>query len=444
LIRAFETAIPIATEWLALEAADPRQAAMRAAWAALAAPAHDAPVRGRVAYAGAAPGQKVFEREIAMARPLKIDLRAQVEAGQGRIWALLSSACPTAHEELASAGHTAAALTAAARFAQGDSARVDVQPWVDARGLGLLANAPAHDGQAAGDVAEAIGRALLAVAVDAPLIGDTREWMLAGREPSPHWDLALRIVSGGHPSHLLPWGTHAGLAGMAPASAQYALRALVRGRLRLAVLSNASEDQAEQLRDRLAALLVPLGPSLGECPKPVRPRVEAGEYVVQSGAAPEHDAGEALLLFPIRTARLPLAETAAALLELPGGWLERSILTPRIASRVRALAIGLPGQQAAFVIALTAPPQRLGEAVMQTRALVEQLGRTHFGQADLAALRAANAAHPPGLDPKVRLARLLADPAPAVTSAAVRDFFKKDLHPQRLVVVRPETDPGPE
>ena len=138
-------------------AADPRDAAERAAWWSLAGRSADAGddvhvslVVGIAAARDAGSSSPTASAEIrseidratmAWHAPV-VDGRSRVERGQGETWVLLASPCGTT-SEAADAGSGAAAATAAALQAQVTAGDVQVEPFVGTDGLGVLAHGPA-------------------------------------------------------------------------------------------------------------------------------------------------------------------------------------------------------------------------------------------------------------------------------------------------------------
>ncbi len=437
MLKRLQAAQPSSPELLPLEAPRAQDAASRAAWAALSGRYEAGPVHSQAVLFSEAPDLVSFEREMRAAQAPKLAPVSAVEAGQGRLWALLTSACPTAHEEMTTAGHTAAALATAARFATRDEPSAIVAPWAGQFDLGLVASLPAHDDGAAARLGELMGRALLAASSDAALVSDTRALLAVAEPPTPAWELALRLASDGHPSQLLPRGLGSAGNDFDVIRARDALRGFVDGRLRLAVLSNHNPQQATELAERLSELLSPLGPSSNACPKPAKPPRVGGEYLL------EQEEAEALLIFPLDADQLASARVAEVLLGGAGGWLERAVLDTGLARHAEAHALGVPNQRAALVIALSDEMERLGPAVMQVRALIDRLRTTRISPATLKRAVAALDVHQDLADPAHRLARLAQPKGKSPTPSQIERFFSEQLSESRLIVVRP-VPPSPQ
>lgn len=428
-----ERVAPRSAELLPLEAERSTAAAERAAWGAMASARPAGEPRFSFERLSSQSDSAAFEREVrAAALPLLEVVQAD-EAGQGRLWVLLTSRCPTVHEDSASAGHTAAALAAAARHAQGELHLGTVESWQSWRGLGLVASIPAHDAGAGARLAEALGRGLLAAASEERLIAETRRQLLGARPPSPAWEMALKLASDGHPSQLLPRGFAATAQDLQLPAATNALRRWLDGEIELAVLTNAGPGQAEQLAAHLKPLLFPLGPQSATCPKPEHPPQLSGEFSLSDA-----DPREAVLIFPLPLSELPGAEAAAVALNGSGGWLRRAVVEPGLAGAAEAFALGTRGGRAALAISLAAEAERLDSAVMQVRALLERLASTRWTKASLKRVATYLVGARDRSDPRVRLFGLLEQQAASKSAARLPGFFRTQLRQDRLIVVRPE------
>lgn len=430
-----EASTPLRTELLPLEAERASGAAERAAWAALSSRREPEQPRfafERVTVEGG--DAAALEREIRAAARPRFRVEQAHEPGQGRLWLLLTSRCPTVHEDAATAGHTAAALAAAARHAQSRLAAGSVEPWQSWRGLGLLASVPAHDGEAASRLAEALGRGLLAATTDERLIAETRRELLGANPPAPVWEFSLRLASDGHPSQLLPQGFAATAQDLQLPAASHALRRWLDGELELALLTNVEAGQAEQVVARLEPLLFPLGPQASACPKPEPPTALAGEFSLAS------DPNQAVLIFPIPVAELATAEAAVVALNGRGGWLRRAVVEPGLAGAAEAYALGTRGGRAALAISVVAQAETLQPAVMQVRALLDRLASTRWTTSSLARIEAHLAGARDRSDPRVRLSGLLEAPQEPLTGARLASFFRTQLRRDRLILVRPQPE----
>jgi len=425
---------PLDPAGAARRAADPVEAALRAAWGALGGRVEPGESQRRhILHSSSSPAKDLAAR-LAKPAELRIEPTFRTERGQGRSWVLLTSACPTAHEDTASAGHTAALILAAAGFAGSEQSPIRVEPWVSSEGLGLIASGPAgRDGQLEALVEE-MGRALLAADSDPSWQSVAREELMSARIPSPGWDFALRLASNGHPSQLVPAGVQGSLGQLTPSAGSRALRGFLGGELRLAVLTPAPQAGVRAAAERLQSLLLPLGTEQRSCATRTEVPNVGGLYL-----SSEASDDEAILIFPIHPKSVGVARAAADLLNLPGGWLDKAVLNPGLASSAQAMALGSGSGHAALALTVSAEPEVLMDAVAQARGLFQRLSRAQFGRAALASLRALRVGRAAaGNDPRHRLIALVTPPAPPVSEAMLRKFFRQELLEDRLVVVGPQ------
>src|SRR5690606_19582008 len=195
LQRAVEGARPTSPQRAALDASDPGLAATRAAWTALSGQLDAGPDRFVVTYYAAAPAGASLKKAFEAAEPSQIRLLSTVESGQGRIWAALTSPCPTAHEQLSTSGHTAAVFAAAARHAAGSDDQVQLEAWWSERGVALIGSVPSTHPDAAQRLGEALGQSALAAVSDPALVAQTRSALQDGAQAAASWELALRLGS---------------------------------------------------------------------------------------------------------------------------------------------------------------------------------------------------------------------------------------------------------
>ncbi len=439
LQRAVDQATPTSPQREALDASDPSLAAIRAAWTALSGKFEAGPDRFIVSHHTAAPEAADLEKAFESSAPPKLRVVSAVESGQGRIWAALTSPCPTAHEQLSTSGHTAAVFAAAARFGAPSTDRVQLEAWWSERGLALIGSVPSTHPDAAQRLGEALGQSALAAVSDPALVAQTRSALQDGAQAAASWELALRLGSDARPSLLLPYGTFGSLTQFDADRSRDALRGLLEGPATLAVLATDSE-QAEAVRKRLAERLMVLRPSEPQdCPAPTkRPGPAPGEYQVDPGFLEDGAAEElATLLYPLSPDDLEAATWVAALLGGREGWLSRAVAEAGLARDVQAHALGLKNGPAALVITLRADPEGLPDAVMQTRALIERLGQRRVIKSDVDRLRKVLARAQNFGDPRQRLLSLQGGPSDDVDVAALGELLRRGLDDQRLIVVRP-------
>jgi hypothetical protein len=452
-----------------LAAADPREAASRAAWWSLSATEPGAPPRSVTALGIPVPADRSprdnvsaatdpaadarFQAEIARAAASAATAGAErrflVERGQGELWLLLASPCGVAEEGALEAGFGALATLAALetrRRADG----VALDPWITADGIGLFAHAPFRDEREtpvdlARRVADAAARAFTATAPSADATAAARSAILdhlehrAGAQGSALAAFAA-AVSPDHPSWLEPFGLWSRVAGAGTEGVRLRAQALAQGPLRVAVLANADAAQAAAAGDALDRWLAPLaGPRVCHAGAPTAPRPGRTEARLPDGTP----LGQGLVGTPVPppgTAGRELAEITAAALDGPGGLLATALPDAGAAARIAG------GSRApTLVIDVRAASETLGATVADVKALLLRLATT-VTDADLA--RAAAAwelrEQEARADPRRRLADLWtftgaarAQPGPASrpSLAAWRAFLAAWIREAALVVV---------
>ncbi len=424
----------------ALSASDPEDASARAAWSALNRKTSQ-PERLWIRHASPSnpsAAALAFKQRFSEPPP-SIPTRTALEKGQGQLWALLTHRCPTQHESRARAGHTAAALLAAA------NADPQIEAWISPRGLGLFVRESAFEQDAADRLVERLARALALAERDPASVAVARQQLLKELPHAEAWNLGIELASGDHPSRLYPPGLAHSVARLSADQAQRALRDFLRGPLDLVVLSPTDEGLGQRIQRRLEQLLAPFIPApLARCsaaPKDLELKAIAGQYLVQSSDP------TAYLLWPIATAQLPTARTLADMLR--GGLLQRALRTPNLVREADAFVLGQDSGHAALVVSVTAPDQAgdgarpdkadaLEEAVLQARALMLRLQQgagldSHY-QAHVRAL----AEMPAAADPRQRLLNLWFAPTTPPKLATLRQFASDVLAEDRLILVRPK------
>src|SRR6185437_1059602 len=265
-----------------LRAADPREAAARAAWWSLSSADPAAPARWTAALgippvrdregaeaAAGAPADSRFYAEIvhALASSAGAEHRATVERGQGELWLLLASPCGVAEETAADAGQSALAVLAAVesrRLAED----VTLEPWITPDGIGVLAHAPARDEretptELARRVADAAARTLTAASPSPEAAAAARASALETieRRLGPQgtaFAAFAAAISPDHPSWVDPFGLWSPVAGAGAEALRLRALALAQGPLRLAVIANTDAAQAAAANDAVDRWLAPL------------------------------------------------------------------------------------------------------------------------------------------------------------------------------------------
>ncbi|HEX8791039.1 MAG TPA: hypothetical protein VF765_08795 [Polyangiaceae bacterium] len=459
------TASPDLGERLALDAADPRDAAERAAWWSLAgrAAGHERDARvglfvGVAVPRDAPPGaaapagdiRAAIDRATLAWHAPVVEARVRVERGQGETWVLLASPCGTLPEGAGDAG-SGAAVAEAAALQSGPGTDARVEPFVATDAVGVLAHGPARPGESPAAQARRIGdlaaRALAGEPLDPGATTRARTVLLARAGQLDARVLgALGAASApGHPSWVDPLGTALGIGSGSDDELALRAAAVRAGPLRVAVLANADTAQADaavRAADRWIARRPGEVRACTPAPTPVVPR--AGTYAVPlpAGATPE-----ALLGIPLPPgdddARVAATWIAAALggsdgllAHALGG--ASSGAASALANASSAAVLGAP-RAPVLAIRVAADDASLDAAVAQVRALLDRLRQGALREEDRAraAQSLARTALAASLDPRARTIELWrgASPSPAPSLEALRAFAASNLHDDGLVIV---------
>lgn len=458
---------------VARRSGDAREAAERAAWWALVdQAAASKPGGGSVTLvlpskrgvkedAGAilrdSLGAAVAKATMAWEKPV-LEARTRVERGQGEAWLLVGSPCGVDGESDAEAGLSAIFASAAAELSPGAHAASDIQvePWVAIDGVGLVAHGPPAPGESpaahARRLADAATRAFAAEPITT--FGRARADLLQrdARSDGPVIALLASQLAPTHTAWIDPWGSSEPIARSSDGSVLARIQSLRAGPLRIAMLANADSAQADVAVRAADRWVTRHGGEPRVCraasaAQPARP----GTYSMASrpGAMPE-----AYLAYPFAPGD-EAARAAAMLLvaSLEGdGVLGRALGGPTpLARESGARIVGWP-RAPAVVVRVVAPQASLDGAVMQVRALMDQLRRAGLAQPEYerAAQARARSLVAQNLDPRARLVATwrgepIEDRA-RVTAEDVRSFTARFLVEDTMVVVtarppRPPPDP---
>lgn len=386
-----------------LTAADPRDAASRAAWWDLSTPVAGAEPRSAIVL-GVPPSASVrpsdpspsraFAAELsralaATAEPV-VERKSSIERGQGELWALLASPCGVADEGVLDAGSTALALLSAVA-SHDPSSGVFLEPWVGAEGVGIVAHASPRDEretplELARRVGDAAARALAAPDLSSSSLAEARASLLShlertqGRAGVVFGALAAAL-SPEHPSWLDPFGVFPRVSGVGVDASRLRLRSLVEGPLRLSVLANVDADQATEVGRVVDRWLVPRT-STRPCSAAALGQAKADPV----GVRLPRDAGlgQALVAAPVPavgTVGHELSLFTALALGGDGGLLEGTF---PVGGGVRASARVVGTSRAAvLVVDVRAPADVLSAAVGDVRALLHRLATAGLSQAEL-------------------------------------------------------------
>lgn len=448
-----------------LSASDPREAALLAAWSAVAAGDTTAARRRVVAYATPDPPRltatpSAAERSVDAALAEAIDqarrrqgrprpaTRHRVERGQGELWALLATPCGTANEDASSAGYRALSLRALARRHSGAEG-VTLEPWITPDGMGLLAHAPR---QRTGEdpvahavrVGSILGRALASARLEPAFVAAERELLgdELGPGPQPAWWQLLDALAPGHPSWLEPRGTFAVIDGAGALGVATARRALLDEPLRLAVLASWSEEQIPALQAAVARWLPPVAGASQRCPDPplAAPRALSIERLTEADA---HRASFHLgySLPGALAARRTEAELVRWLLARDGGWLDRALAGMTATARVRLLGGARLG---ALVISVRTRSDQSDSALAAVESLLSRVRHAPADDEEVAiGLRAFAARLEQGApEPRRRVVELWRQERTALpTAGSVRQFLAAAFLPERRALVRSQASP---
>jgi hypothetical protein len=463
---------------LTRRAADPRDAAERAAWWSLAgkhAEDDDDPritlVVGVAAPKDAAAGtssadairSEIDRATVAWHVPV-LESRTHVERGQGEAWILLASPCGTGSEAAGDAGAGAAVAMAAAARAAETAKDAQVEPFVAIDGIGLLVHGPARPGESAQAharrLADVAARAFAADAIEPGLIADARTALLARAaqtDARAFGDLAAALAPG-HPSWVQPEGTLFGLGSVSDDSVGARAAAVRAGPLRLAVVANADGAQAE-VAVRAVDRWVARRPGESRvCPATAAAAAaRPGTYAVDLRAGALSEALLGIPLPPGDAAARSAGTWVAAALDGSDGLLAHALGADRtgtpdapLAHAWSAAVLG-PPQSPSLVVRLAGPDASLDDAVAQVRALLDRLrhGALRDDDRSRATAAVARARRASSLDPRARIVALWRG-EPSSPSAPVapsledlRSFSAASLRDEALVIVaaRPPRSP---
>ncbi|HEX2732463.1 MAG TPA: hypothetical protein VHM70_12695 [Polyangiaceae bacterium] len=424
-------------------ASDPREAALAAAW--LAFNGEQPPKESRwVVHAG--PDASRLQATFHKLEPPLIGLNLRPEKGQGRIWALLTSRCSTAHELPETSGHTFAALSVAARSAP-KSPHLQLEPWFNGSQVGIIGSVSALDTDSANELAQALGRALLSVGRSEQVAAATRSELLEWAPASPGWQRTLSLISGDQPGRITATGVGSELSAFSASAAERAMRGFSSHPLELVVLGNANAAQATALNRELATLLWPLRGAVQPCAATPWSAAVPGEYdsaswlqtlpALEAGGSPSDAApssAQAWIAFSTPAGSRAALDRLAEVLNAPGGWLERAVRPSAPVSYAQASVFGGLDDKGALVVHLRALNTAIDPAIAQVRALFVSLATADAKTIDKAARtgRAIEAQ----LDPRVRMSQVLWPRAKPASAVLVQRLLREHFGSAQAIVVR--------
>ncbi|MGZ3449909.1 MAG: hypothetical protein ACXVEF_09955 [Polyangiales bacterium] len=313
--------------------------------------------------------------KLAWTRP-EIDLRTRLEAGQGELWAVLASPCSAAHEGALDAGLANVAVHALV------SGQTGLEPWSAASGIGVVAHAAPRAKETGKELAhrlgDALGKVFLSSFPSSTAAQTARnEILVALATPADTVRTSLRSLLPLHPSWLDQAGTLEAVAKVGVEAIDLRLATLRTGPLRLAVIANDSESQAD-VAAHAAERWLPRTPGEARaCPvidAGAPPKGAVHPITVKSGT------GVALAM-PVEESSREAAVLLAAVLDGPSGRLAGE-LGSGLASSWEARLVRGVGRHALVIVAM-APDSNIDGVVARIRALLDKL-KTGLDAADLA------------------------------------------------------------
>lgn len=348
--------------------------------------------------------------KLAWTRP-EIDLRTRVEAGQGELWAVLATPCGAAHEGALDAG-----LANVAVHALAGTHSQTLEPWSAAGGIGVVAHAAARPKESGKELArrlgDELGKVFLSSFPTSVAAQSARNELLVSLSlPAETVRTGLRALIPLHPSWLDPQGTIESVAKVGLDAIDLRLATLRTGPLRLAVLANESESQAE-VAAHAAERWLPRTPGEARtCPvvdPGTPPKGAVHPITLKSGS------GVALAM-PVEESQREAVVLLAAALDGPNGLLAGA-LGNGLATSWEARFVRGVGRHALVVVA-TAPDANVDALVSHLRALLDRV-KTGMDAADLARAEKERdrARMVRRLDPRARLVDLFSGEAAAVAT----------------------------
>lgn len=400
-----------------VEPSDPREAAARAAWRALAGRLEAGPTRRavavtvrpieRTAYASFASALSELESKTQRA-PIEARLRA--EPGQGELWLLLGSPCGTLGENNDEAGQSALALTLAARAARSE---VSLEPWLTPDAVGLLAHAPRLLNENAEQHAERVARALASALTERNTSGDalttaqSELFSSIGGVPRPGYARLLDALAPERVAWLEPRGTWASLVQSSRDAVAARGRDLLRGPLRVAVIANQDEAQAGVAARAVERWFAPWRDDPRRCQASPERAPRSGELTLSVPDTGNAEAAYIGIPFPSRLRFERESEAWLALFNAPSGPLSRALATERLSASARASIVG-GARSAALLIEIRASDDDARKATLAVRRALDQALSSQVSNDELAAAQRAAEQRALGaaLDPRRRIVDL--------------------------------------
>ncbi|MBI5533742.1 MAG: hypothetical protein HY898_13565 [Deltaproteobacteria bacterium] len=453
-----------------LKAPDPRDAAALAAWWSLSArleggtekvaidlglppPRLTASDGAAALDARVAESQKRFTGDVQKARDAwtrtVVEPRTRVETGQGELWVLAASPCGVLSDTERDAGITALAAVASAYGHDGID-HVTLEPWITADGVGVLAHALPQQGEGshalARRVADAAARAIITRRIPERALTIARGKLLAMVErPSspfgPGFGSLASVMAPSHPSWIAPFGSQESLAKAGLNTASYRWASLADGPIRVAVLANVDQKQADAAVRAMDRWMLRRVDGARACP-PLPPVSEAASGARDTTVRATSASPVALVGVSIKSPdseALTMLDLLAEGLDGADGWLARALSSlPGARASVRVTG---GSRLAALVVDIECPESTLDDAIRQVRGTVQRLAKGAATAANLAraAQRLADRDLRARLDPRRRVADLWlarADHRPAVSIDRWNSWMRSSLDDANVSTVR--------
>jgi hypothetical protein len=327
--------------------------------------------------------------------------------------------------------------------AQGASAGVALEPWLTTDAVGLLAHAARNPDESDVQLGERIARALARALSERDASGNalaTAQGELFGAiggEQRPGYARLLDALAPDHIAWLEPRGTWATLSQASRDSVGARGRDLLRGPLRVAVLSNQDDAQATAAAHAFERWLAPWRDDPRRCQVAPERSAHGTEIALAVSGDSTSESAYVGLPFPSRLKYDREAEAIAELLNAPDGALARALGAAHLSASARASVIG-GGRAAALVVEIHAGDDDAKRATLEVRRVLERLSQSPLSASDLsvALLSSERRSVAASLDPRRRIVDLWRGAAPAtpISPVSLRAFLAT-LSPAAEVVV---------
>jgi hypothetical protein len=398
--------------------------------------------------------EKLLEEVLSAASHSPLEVLTRIEAGQGKMYALLASPCVPALESKRLVGSSALFLSAMAKRYTGFDG-VTLQPWISPEGAGLVAST----GKLQADEttyaqAERLGRALARAATSLPPNNDVfwqyRATSLGRSGPGPRpalWQ-ALQALAPEHPGLVAPEGVYSTIEGIEPLELRERQRQWQTQELRLALLLSDTISAADRISKAIARWGVPPQRNTNGCPIAQVESALSGTTQVEADTASTGDAAVTMSI------RLPSGDGLSSiyayfllrLLTAPTGLFEKLGRDTPLTAQFDATIVG-GTKRRGLLVAVGTPADKADTVVEALKKLFVDLGNGSApATLDYAELEAWYREREDGQrsDPRQRLVELWthASSAPVTSEVSFRTYLRRAFTEGEMMVVR--TTPKPE